>query len=209
MAEDSAGGDDANSKVGRLIEKYDLEQLDRELIDRWTAHEDERSSLRELADFFNQRMLASTMKEAGIDAIEGEVENTYRLLTDDDVSVGNRTEVHNRLDRHGIDVDELESEFVSHQAIHTFLTKYRNVDLGLQERTSEERLENERVRVTRLQSRTEAVAQDSVNRLKNGDHLRVNDPSVLVDVRVFCESCGIDLRIDELLRRGSCECPGL
>ncbi len=206
MTEESAAVDETDSKVGRLIERYGLGDVDDELADRWTAPDDERSSLRELADRFNQRLLAAVLEEAGIDTIEGDVENTYRLLTDDDVSSGVRTEVRNRLARQGVDVDELDAEFVSHQAIHTYLTKYRNVEFDRQERSSEERREQERERIRRLRSRTEAVTQDSIDRLHNGDHLQIGDASVLVDIRVFCEECGVDFAVDELLADGSCAC---
>ncbi|WP_290819263.1 rod-determining factor RdfA [Halovivax sp.] len=207
MAEDASGLDETDSKVGRLIESYDLGMLDRELVERWTAPNGERSSLRELADVFNRRLLATALENADVDTVDGEVENTYRLLSDTDVSTGVRTEVRNRLARQGVDVDELESQFVSHQAIHTYLTKYRNVELEQPEQRPEERREKERERIRRLQSRTEAVTRDSIERLRDGAHLRLGDANVLVDVRVFCEECGADFAVDELLRRSGCECP--
>lgn len=206
MPEDESGSTAARGKVGRLIERYELEGADRELADRWTAPDDERSSLRELADSFNRRLLAAALSAADVDTIDGEVANLYRLLTADDVSAGVRTEVRNRLDRQGVDVESLEDDFVSHQAIHTYLTEYRDVTLDRGGRSPTERRRRERETIRRLESRTAAVAADSIERLDRDDHLRVGEPDVLVDVRVFCEECGADFAIDELLRRGGCEC---
>ena len=206
MSGDGTDRDETNSKVGRLIETYGLDGLDRELAERWTAPEGDRSSLRELADVFNRRLLAAALADAGVDTVDGEVENTYRLLTADDVSAGVRTEVRNRLERDAIDVDALETDFVSHQAIHTYLTTYREVELERAERSPEERRENELETIRRLQSRTTAVTQDSVDRLARGEVLELGDADVFVDVRVFCEGCGGDFTVDELMRRGGCHC---
>lgn len=207
MSDDESGIDETGCKVGRLIEANGLDGLGDELVERWTAPDGERSSLRELADRFNRRLLAAALAEAGVDTIDGEVENTYRLLTDDDVSIGVRTEVRNRLARQGIDVEELEGDFVSHQAIHTYLTKYRDAALERREAGPEARRERERETIRRLESRTSAVTRDSLERLRDGGHLRLGDPDVLVDVRVFCADCGADFAVDELLRRGGCDCP--
>ncbi|WP_255171749.1 rod-determining factor RdfA [Natrononativus amylolyticus] len=195
-----------NSKVGRLIDEHDLEGLEQELIDRWTAPSEERSSLRELADVFNRRLLEAVLEEAGVETIEGEAENTYRLLTDDDVTTGVRTEVRNRLERDGVDVDALEREFVSHQAVHTYLTKFRDVSHERERLSPDERREKELETIRRLQSRTEAVTGNSVERLQEADQLAVTEADVFVDIRVFCRECGVDYSIDELLRRGGCDC---
>lgn len=209
MSEDSEGAATpqvTNSKVGRLIDEYDLASLEGELIERWTAPKSERSSLRELADVFNQRLLVAVLEEASVETIEGEVENTYRLLTDDDVTTGVRTEVRNRLEREGVDVDRLEREFVSHQAVHTYLTKFRDVSHEREELSPDERREKELETIRRLQSRTVAVTENSVERLQEAEQLAVGEADVFVDIRVFCRECGTDYSIDELLREGSCEC---
>lgn len=192
-------------KVGRLIETYELAGLGDELVEQWTAPADDRSSLRELADYFNRRLLAAALDDAAVDTLEGDVGNMYRLLTDD-VSSGVRAEVRNRLDRQGVDVEAVESAFVSHQAIHTYLRKYQNVAFEPAESSPTERRETERERIRRLQSRTEAVTEDSIERLSDGEALSIARPSVLVDVRVLCDDCGGDYTVDELLSQGGCAC---
>ena len=71
-------------------------------------------SLRELADLFSQRVVRVAMEHAGIQVFEGEAENVYQLLSDDEVSVGCCVQAERRLEREGLDVDSLTSDFVSH-----------------------------------------------------------------------------------------------
>ena len=100
-------GASMNSKVGRLIEKYDLTGMDDQLIDFWTSDDEDNRSLRELADYFNREILRAAMNEAGMTTLDGEIENTYRLLTAEDVSTGVRTQAETTLERNGIDIETL------------------------------------------------------------------------------------------------------
>jgi hypothetical protein len=118
-----------SSKVARLIGEYGLgEEFGDELERRWTADGDERESLRDLADAFNRRLLESALTAAGASTVSGEASNLYRLLTGDDVSSGMRTEARARLERDGVDVDQLERDFVTYQAIRAHLTEYRDAE---------------------------------------------------------------------------------
>ena len=192
------------SKVGRVIRKYELDGFGEELEERWLGDGHERTSLRDLADLFNQRVLQRAMTDAGMDPLSGEVENTYALLTGDDVTEGTRTQARNRLARADLDVDELESDFVSHQAIHTYLRKYRGAERG--EVSNEERLEKTVETVRRLESRTVAVVENSLDTLRNAGAVAVGEFDVLIDVRVFCSDCGRQYDVVDLLDRGGCDC---
>jgi len=77
--------------VLRLIEEYGLDGMGDELERRWTASGDDRTNLRDLAERFNQQLLAEALAEAGLQPLSGEIENTYRLLTDEDVNSADRT----------------------------------------------------------------------------------------------------------------------
>ena len=116
------------TKVRRVIDHYGLSELGDELAARWVGDGYDRESLRSLADRFNRRVLAAGMEAAGLTPLDGEVDNTYRLLTDDKVSAGMRTQVERRLERDGVDIEELRTDFVSHQAVHTYLTDDREID---------------------------------------------------------------------------------
>jgi hypothetical protein len=191
-------------KVGRLIESYGLDGEGDRLERRWLGDGVERASLRTLADEFNQALLASALDDAGVNPVEADLETTYRVLTDEDESEGARTQKRLELSRDGVDVDTLLSDFVSHQAVHTYLRDYRGVERP--ENGDSEQLERDIETLRRLQSRAESVTADAVERSANTGRIDVGNADVLVNVRVFCQDCGADYDAEELLRRGGCEC---
>lgn len=189
------------SKVARLIDEYELADLGAELERLWTA-DDDRMSLRDLADYFNRRLLQRAMADAGVQALGGESENTYRLLTDDDVSTADRTRIRRRLEREGVDVSELENDFVSYQAIRTYLQNYRDAEYSRQAPKIERTVET----VEQLRGRTISVTESRLDRLREAEQLTLGEFRTLVDVRVVCEDCGNQYDVIELLERGGCEC---
>ncbi|RDZ92160.1 hypothetical protein DEQ92_22615, partial [Haloferax sp. Atlit-6N] len=66
-----------SSKVARLISEYGLDGLGDELEARWTGDGVERTSLRDLADYFNERLLEQALIDAGMSALESDVSSTY------------------------------------------------------------------------------------------------------------------------------------
>jgi len=197
-------GRSRRTKVERLIEEYDLEGLETTLVARWTGEGEERWSLRDLADYVNERVLEAALLAAGEQPLDGEVENYYRLLEDDDVSAGARTEARSQIERAGVDVDALQRDFVSHQAVHTYLTDRQEVSY---EGTSEaERLESARDTVSRLESRTETVAENTIGGLENAGILDLGEFSVMASVAVVCEECGTRYDLDTLIEQGGCDC---
>jgi hypothetical protein len=191
------------SKVERVIEEYGLEGLGDELERRWTGESGERESLRSLADRFNREVLRAALDEAGASPLDGEVENTYRLLRGDDVSPGMQTEVRRQLERDGVDREQVESDFVSHQAIHTYLREHRGAELESEE---ESRVEKEARTIRRLQGRVSVVTESGLTRLSNADDITIGDFEVLTDVQVYCADCGSQYEAVELIERGGCDC---
>lgn len=63
------------------------------------------------------------MEDAGMDPLEGEVENAYRLLTEESVSSGVRTETRKKLERNGDGVNQVEADFVTYRVVRTDLGK--------------------------------------------------------------------------------------
>lgn len=197
----------SQGKVGRVIEKYGLDGLGADLEAHWTGDRGEQYSLRALADLFNRRVLEAAMEEAGMRSLDGEIENRYRLLTDDEVSTGMREQTRRELDRSGIDVDDLESDFVSHQSIYTYLTEYREaIHPSSVERTPAERRERELDKIGALMTRTSVVTEDSITRLANSGALSGGISDVFVDVQVTCEACGRSTSVTTFLEDGGCSC---
>jgi hypothetical protein len=190
------------SKVARLLEKYDLEGLGAEMEARWTAEED-RMSLRALAAEFNQEILRACLGDAGIDTLNGEIENIYRLLTDEDVSAAQRTRVRRRLQRDGMDVDALEADFVTYQAIRTYLKEYREAEYVQEDRDP---IEREVENVERLRGRVETVTTGKLDQLQNSGALSLGSARTMVDIKVVCEDCHSQYDILELLEEEECDC---
>ena len=151
--ESKASSRGRQSKVARLIDEYDLQGLGADLEQQWTADED-RKSLRDLARYFNQQLLQRTLEEANVQYLDGEIENTYRLLTDDEVSRAELTRVKRRLERDGVDVDALETDFVTYQAIRSYLKDHRGAEYTPAETDP---LEREATNVQKLRGRMATV----------------------------------------------------
>lgn len=189
-------------KVARLLAEYGVESLGPELAERWTAEGDDRLSLRALATRFNVRLLETTLSEADTQPLSGDVDTIYRLLTDEDVSTAERTRVRRRLERESIDVDALVDDFVSYQAIRTYLNN-RGVE---RETTDRPRAERDAETIQRLRGRVVTVTEEKLDRLARDGHISLGDSRVLASVTVLCDDCGTQYEVTELLDRGGCDC---
>lgn len=205
---DVTGGerDSCDCKVGRVRDVYGLEGLDEALVAHWRGDGREELSLRDLESYANRRMMRAAMTGAGMDPIDGEVENVYELLVGDRATEGTRTEVRNRLERHGVDVASLREDFVSHQTIHTHLRECLDVSKTPTDPDPAERRQRVADTVFALQNRTEAVTRGSLESLQNTDAVALEGFDVLVDVSVTCDSCGRVYDIGKLLDGGGCVC---
>lgn len=197
----------SQGKVGRVIDEYSLDGFGAELEARWTGERGEQSSLRALADLFNRRVLEAALEEAGVRSLDGEVENRYRLLTDEEVSAGMREQIRRELDRADVPIEEVQSDFVSHQSIYTYLTEHREaIHPSSVEASPEERRERELDKIGALITRTTVVTEDSLERLAATDALSGGVSEVFVDVQVTCEACGRTMAATAFLEDGGCSC---
>lgn len=190
-------------KIARLIDEYGLVGVGEELERRWTASGAERMSLRDLADEFNRRLLETAMAEAGMQPLAGEVENIYRLLTDDDVSPADRTRTIRRLEREGVDVDELSSDFVTYQAVRSYLKQDRDAEYVRDDR---DRTVVEAENIQQLRGRLMTVTEGKLAQLRKNDHISLGEFRLFADISVLCEDCGQRYEIGDLLERGGCDC---
>jgi hypothetical protein len=149
-------------------------------------------------------VLQAAMDDAGFVPVDGEIENTYRVLTDDDVSAGMRAQQRNQLEREGIDVESVEDDFVTHQAVYTYLTEVYEVS---KESADRDDVEKHRQRINRLRGRTEAVTLDSLESLASNGEIALGDHNAIIDIQVYCQDCGVQTDILSLLEDGGCNCP--
>jgi uncharacterized protein YdiU (UPF0061 family) len=203
MTDNEGGKNGARSKVERVIEEYSLTGLGAELEQRWVANEEDRWSLRQLADYLNKEILQMTFKSHGRQSADEVVENAYHVLTDDNVSTAARLQLRRELDRDGIDVEKLRDDFVSHQAIHTYLRQYRG---ATPPSTQTKSLEMSKQAIDRLHSRMTAVVESNIDRLTETGELQITDPDVLVNVKVLCNECGSSKPVSQLYQDGGCNC---
>jgi hypothetical protein len=202
---DGSSGDDSTprSKVARVMRSYALAELGDELERRWLGEGAEEQSLRDLAEWFNTQILSEAFEQAGEPPVSGEANNLYHLLTDDDVRAADRTRARQKLEQAGIDAEAILDDFVTYNAIYSYLTKVRGVSKS---RETGDPVERGRDRVQRLQSRLRRVTGDMVESLQSAEHIAETDVDVLVSVTVVCEACGTYHDIDEYLEAAGCEC---
>ncbi|SEH18198.1 hypothetical protein SAMN04487967_3738 [Natronorubrum sediminis] len=191
-------------KLGRVAAEYELSSLNSDLVMYWVGDGDEQLSTRQLATHVNQQILEAGLEDTGIVPKDGEVENTYRLLTDDDVSSGTRVQTRNELRRDGVPIDDVESNFVSHQTVYNHLTNCLEAELDTP--SDEERVEQSTNKLGALQNRTAAVTTDTVAQLKRNDIVDIGEFTVTVSVTVTCEECLQEYPIRTLFEERSCDC---
>lgn len=191
-------------KTSKVLSKYELADLHEKLPELWVGKSGEEISLRDLADRINIAIIRAALEEAGEDPLEGEAENVYRLLEGDDVSTGVCIKQQNRLERVGIDVEEMKNDFVTHQAVYTYLTQGLDISKGSTDRTDQTK--KHEVRIQRLRSRLDAVLQQSINDLRNANQITTGDIDTTVSLQVYCEDCGSQYELLQLFQNGGCNC---
>lgn len=192
-----------NSKVARVIDKYDLNGMGDELETAWTSESDERTSLRDLADEFNCEVLRAAIKQAGTSAIDRDIENIYHILVSDSISNADTIRKERELQKSGVDIEDVRADFVTHQAIHTYLTKYRNA--ALSDRSGAQPERNIKT-IQRLSGRVQAVVESTVEQMIKNDNIKNKEYKPLVNVTVICTECGADYPVVDLIREGGCDC---
>lgn len=189
-------GPGRRSKVATAIDAYGLDGLGTELEARWSRERD-RWSLRRLADYFNAELLAQALRNTDGATLNVDAAGLYDRLRSDDRTT--RTEAERLLEREGIDVDALRDEFVSYQAIRTYLRSHRDAEPPSGDGSDvDEAVET----IRRLDGRLAAVARDRLSAL---DDLAVAEPRVLTSIRVYCDDCGARLDLEDL-DDGACDC---
>jgi hypothetical protein len=195
----------SRSKVARLIERYDLAGIGDELEHRWTRAEN-RSSLRDLADYFNKQILRSALESEDETPIDGEVANLYRLLTDGETTSGVQQQAKNRLAGRGVDPATLEDDFVSYQSIRTYLKQYRDAAPPDDQSSTEDQIQRKQATIQRIVSRLAKVTEQSLTELSNTSRITLGDFSIIVTVRVHCSDCDTQQPVTDLLTNGGCAC---
>lgn len=111
-----------------------------------------------------------------------------------------------RLERLGIDVGALRRDFVSHQAIHTYLTDVREASLPQNEPSEDDAVQSRQETILRLRSRLIAVTERNLESLRGAGYLSIGSFDAMVGVTIYCDDCGESYDLTDLLRRRACDC---
>lgn len=203
MADGDRDARGRRSKVARVIAEYDLDGLGDELEARWTATGDDHWSLRDLATHVNEALVRERLQDAGTNPSNADVQNALRSLTGDETGAAEQTQLRRRLEREGVDVDELERDLVTYQAVRSYLQEYRGAEY---EPDARDRVDAVTETVQKLRGRLVSVTESKLEQLRNASRLTLGEFRVIVDVRVLCTDCNTQQDISELLASGGCEC---
>jgi hypothetical protein len=193
----------SRSKVSRVLREWDLEELGKELERRWLGKDGEEQSLRSLEEWFNTQIMHQALIDAGQQPVEEEPRNLYYFLTGEDVSSGDRTQVTQRLERNGLDVAALEDDFVTYNAIYSYLTEVRGVSKS---KGADTPVANARDRVQRLEARLKSVASDVFCSLQSAGHIADSNIDIVTKTTIVCKDCGRSYDIDEYTSNRGCDC---
>lgn len=197
-------------KIPKLADEYNLSGVDKKMVTKWThPDEDERWTLEEIKDWFNQLILKSAMEDQGIDPAAGEVEYGYMYLTGepskDNFNQSQKRDFIHRLESSGVDVDEVTSNFInSNTTFYNYLSDSKG---ALHPSKSEDDRNNGKSfsrkaminRFQRMKSRYEQVSEDAVQTLINNGELPDVEIETSVDFNVEFPETGETVHLEEVL----------
>jgi hypothetical protein len=203
MGDGNADAEQRRTKVARVIDEYGLVDLGAELEERWTATGDDHWSLRDLAAHVNGELVRERLHEAETNPSPADVENALRTLTSDETGAAEETQLRRRLQRAGVDVEDLEGDLVTYQAVRSYLQKSRGAEY---ERDAGDRVEAVTGAIQKLRGRLVSVTESKLNGLRSTSRLTLGEFRVIVDLRVLCTDCNTQQDVVALLRAGGCDC---
>jgi hypothetical protein len=189
-------------KVPRVIDEYNLHGLGAEMEQMWTADEN-RMSLRDLARYFNVQVLEQALEDANVHLLDGEAENLYRLLSDDDIAGAEKTRANRRIEKHNIEVEALIKDFVTYQAVRSYLMEHRNAKYAS---TDEDPLDREATNLKKLRGKTGSVTASKLEQLRKSEELSLGNIRTIVNIQVVCEDCNAQFGVFELIEKEGCNC---
>jgi len=204
--EDGGESESPCCKVQRAAAAFAISDTLDELV---TARR-EGASFRDLATQFNTRVVERVLGEADVDGrsvhaaltgedIAGDVYEVLGASRDSDIR---RAELRARLSDAGVDVDGLESAFVSHVTVRSHLQEC----VGVEPEQSPPPFEQTVNTAKGAQTRASNVVQSTVDRAVRHGQLQAGDLDVEVLVRLTCHDCGDTFYLSELLEQRQCSC---
>lgn len=166
----------------------------------WKGDSAQRKGYRKLAEWFNITILRREMDRVGISTLGDEAKAKYERLEGDDETTA--AEVREMVSSAGVDMDQLEHDFVSYAVIRTHLKKC----LDAKREKKDNKWEQKALQITREHSKDKAA--DAVRSLINKGEIKAGgDVDLHVDFRIECEECNTRVPLDRAIEREKvCEC---
>lgn len=209
------------NKIRRLIGHYELVGIEDALITNWTRDDDEhRKSIRELTNWFNQKLLIAVLDEytGGMIPTDYTVEEiTTRLRARDsdaakydDIPEREITDVVQWLQNNDVPVDNVIDDFVSYGTMYTYLKDVQGAvspESQPNQRSPEERqavvLKGVRNDLTKQPERINS----RLRTLRTHYQLPKIKPDIHISVECNCPACGHAQPIADYIRYQGCtEC---
>jgi hypothetical protein len=187
-----------------MAAEFDLEAVDKTLASEW--RDVDGKSVRDLADWFNKELLRSALRSQGRIPTTGEVDNLYRVLTDESVDAVERDRARNRLRQDGVDIADAERAMVSHQTLYRHLVNCLGTTRQRPSKSNGERLADWRSRIQALKNRTVRVTSRGIEQLQRSDSVAVGSADVALELVVSCRDCGASYPVEEFFDARSCDC---
>lgn len=189
-------------KVGSGIQKYDLGDLDDELVRKYR---DDDYSLRDLETEVNVAFTRAALDAADTHGINASPEKIVRILhSGDDISRREEARLETQLQQAGVDVDELRKDYLSYRTVKNHLNDCLEVDTS---RTETITLDDACATIGWARNRCENVIYQTLKRLSNANHITLGtDVDVTITPRVTCHDCGVSVTISEFLSSNGCDC---
>ncbi|WP_276256539.1 rod-determining factor RdfA [Halomontanus rarus] len=193
-------------KLGTVIDKYSIEQLDDKIVQGWVGETEERMSLRELAKYFNKQVLRAAMQDSACQFVDDGVETIYALLTDDDASMQVRQRVRTQLEDGGIDPDRVIEDFVSYQTVNRHLKQCHDVKRDAEPETDGQYVRRRIQKVYALENKLDAVMNDILEQLDSTGRISLSDFETTIKMEIQCSNCGAHHNITDIVENRGCLC---
>ncbi|UHQ96105.1 rod-determining factor RdfA [Natrinema halophilum] len=196
-------------KIGRTIEQYGLTDLNEEIRHR---RDGQNASLRVLADYINKQILEAALAEAETDltnvaygavSADDALSAVYETLADDQIPADREARVRKRFEQNGIDLGEIESNWVTHPTVRSHLNNCLDIDTSRGIRITTNAARNT---IEWARTRCGQVVEQTISRLVSADIVTMQSTDVSVMIQITCPECGNTYRFGELLEQESCAC---
>jgi hypothetical protein len=171
------------NKIDRAIRKFECVGLRDDIADQYVNQD---MSLRELETFINTRFVKAALQPYG-NPTERDPETITAILSNpDDYEPRTVTRVETQLQNAGVDVEELQSMFITYRTVKNYLNKQLDIDTSVSESID---MYTARQTISWAKSRCEGVITTTLQRMMNAGLLEdTPGVDVTVEARVMTDS---------------------